>query len=443
MNMPPIVPEPWNALEDLRALVVEDAALELLRASDVPASRVEHDHVRLRPGPAALVTLTIEGVTEGGAVVRVPGYALVLAEGRALEVAAKWTRMKPEPGAFGEGVRLLSGSRSVLFLFPNDRHLRGLRFIATMDKLKRTLTGLPGIGSAGWRVSGHRSELLSIRYKPEKRFIARVRMELKNDTTQTIEPLDAFLRFFPDDRGDVIHRLATTLRASNFGAYVPAPLGSLADGRLFVERAVPGKSLLEATLGGTADARAIVGTLSVLYALDGDGATGPSPAELVVGAEASVGDLTAALPDETARARRLLSGLENNMPPTRAESLIHGDLHPQQFIEGPHGLVLVDFERMAKGDPVQDLGNFLANLEALALATPDARASLHALRSALVREWTRVLGAPDPKCLAFYETLAMIELALLPLRRIELAWRTRVAARLAAAEFAVSGAGMS
>lgn len=47
--------------------------------------------------------------------------------------------------------------------------------------------------------------------------------------------------------------------------------------------------------------------------------------------------------------------------------LAHRDLHDGQFLDGPQGLVLLDFDLLCLADPLLDVGNLLAHLELRAL----------------------------------------------------------------------------
>ena len=49
------------------------------------------------------------------------------------------------------------------------------------------------------------------------------------------------------------------------------------------------------------------------------------------------------------------------------ECLVHRDFHPEQILDGEHGLVLLDLDLHARSDPRVDVGNFVAHLREQAL----------------------------------------------------------------------------
>jgi thiamine kinase-like enzyme len=60
----------------------------------------------------------------------------------------------------------------------------------------------------------------------------------------------------------------------------------------------------------------------------------------------------------------LVQDLEANAPvlTSTPERLIHGDFHIQQLLLSEGGLVFFDFDEFARGDPMQDLANFMVDL---------------------------------------------------------------------------------
>jgi len=64
-------------------------------------------------------------------------------------------------------------------------------------------------------------------------------------------------------------------------------------------------------------------------------------------------------------ARRLASALEDVYPTDRP---LHGDFNPTQVLIDGANVAFLDFDRAARGDSAFDLGNFLASLDAEALA---------------------------------------------------------------------------
>lgn len=432
------VPPPWDAKPELLALLAPDAGGLL---ADVAPH--ERGAVRLKPGGEALVAFTFRGRDRDGKPATLDGYVAVLGRARAAAVAGKWARLRPVAGPSGPGVRLLPGGGSVLFLFPNDRQLRGLRFVAGIDKVKRTLAGLPAIAEGGWRVRGRRSVLTTVRYKPERRFIARARLELKNDGSGAAASLPAFLRFYADDRGRRIDALARALREQGLGAEVPEPLGALVHGRLFVEREVEGRTLHAALLSGDrVDPAPLARALRRFHGTASGLPAGPDPETLRQRCASGLRELARCAPDAGPAATAVERLLAEALPPAARGATIHGDFHPQQVILSPAGPVLVDFERAGPGDPIQDAGNLAANLRSMAAAAGgEAAAAIHAFLEGFLEAAgfrSRERPASD---LAFFEAVATVELALLRLRRLEPGWPDSVRRLIERAAAALEAAG--
>ena len=130
---------------DLELLLSPEGPGRLLRASGLPVETVSRNYLRLKPKSGVLLGLTLAIRDQAGALVELPAYIRSHDTKRAAQIAAKWHGGRSVPTPLGQGVRLLAGGQSVLFLFPNDARVRGMRFVADADKLKRILSP-PGGG---------------------------------------------------------------------------------------------------------------------------------------------------------------------------------------------------------------------------------------------------------------------------------------------------------
>ncbi|CAN5203838.1 hypothetical protein BH20ACT24_BH20ACT24_02640 [soil metagenome] len=401
---------------DASALLSVASAGALLRASGLPVTGVEVTYVRLKPGQSALVGYLVEGTGPNGEPVSVPGYVRVSTPARARELVSKWRRMRPNPPPLGEGVRLLDDDRSVLFLFPNDAALPGLRFASSMQKLKRILSQLEAVAPPGQNVRARGSFLTPVRYKPERRFIAEARLRIRGETTRQAEQRSVFLRFFPDARGATIARTAAALRSGRSPVPVPTPLGTAMEGRLFVEEAVAGEEIIPAVLDGRADALGVVEALRSLHVSHALLPARRSPRNLLASLEAGWAAIDWIHPRAAARVRPVIERLERTVPTGVRCRPIHGDLHLHQMLTGPHGPVFVDLERAAMGDPLQDLGGLVAHLLVLGDERPDERANVRAFQDEVTDAYLRHVPRRDREDLGFFVGVALLERALLPYR---------------------------
>lgn len=402
-------------------------ARERLVAAGIPVRDARRTYVRLKPDLDAIVQfdLDVEGASEP-----TPAYVLVLPAARAAEVAAKMSSIAAPSPTLGPGARLLDSGDAVLFLFPNDRQLRGLRFVAEPDKLKRLLGSLPAF--AGLRVRASHSTFTPVRWKPERRFLLRGALALKDDTTGAKSAADVFVRFFADERGARIERAATALRAAGLEDLVPEPLGALDDGRLFVERMWQGERALDAVLDGRGDPDALATALLRLHATTVDLPNAPAVIQRL-----------ATLAEEWEPALRIdadlrsvvgpwLDRLRTEAPRAGLQATLHGDLHLQQVLERDGRVGLVDWECAARGDPLFDLGWFAAQRDAVPLRDAAALDRVHHYFDAVVATYRARAPWFDASRFAFWTKACGASLALLPFRRLEPDWRSAVRARLAA-----------
>jgi len=427
MNRRIAVPPACADLGDLPRLLDPSALLFLLLQGGIRLTRVDVDYLRLKPGEVALVGIRAEGSDRDGGPTACRGYVRTYHDARRAEAAAaKWERMRPHPSPLGPGVTLLPGGRSVLFLFPNDLRLRGLRFIADMEKLKRTLADVRDLAAGGWRVRGRKSAMEPVRYKPERRFIARLDLGLRNDATGAKGRRLAFLRFFADDRGRRIEAIADSLAALGGDPIVPTPLGCALAGRIFVEEGIEGPEILGSIRDDSTLAHEVAERLRRLHGASGLRGPARSASHVLESALLALGALREAGLLDDSRHRRLEASLRANLPRPVAPTPVHGDLHLHQIVLGPAGPVFVDFERFGLGDPLQDVGNLVAHLRAYAVRDPEAAPALEGFRERFASAYFASGPERPQRDLAFYTACGLAELALLPFRRLEPAYETKV-----------------
>jgi aminoglycoside phosphotransferase (APT) family kinase protein len=422
---------------DLSELISPEGALSLFRDAGVDVVAVDPEYVRLKPGAGAIVGYRLHGAGGRDGAASVPAYVRSLPDGRAALLAEKWRHMRPAETPFGAGVRILPGGGSILFVFPNDAALRGLRLVSDIEKLKRTLTKLDDRAIRGCRVRGSKSRLRPVRYKPERRFIAAADLSLKDDARSERREAKVFLRFFPDGRGERIRRTASHLREHAGGSLIPRPLGALLEGRLYVEESVEGPEIVRGVLEGDADPEAVADSLRRLH-----GAPPPTGSVRSLGEQLSrVAGGFRALAHLDRRlastADSLIDRIARNRPdshePGPIHGPIHGDLHLHQILESPRGPVFVDFERAAVGDALEDLGNLVAHLLTLAEFDQPSRQNIHAFKDRLVDAYLRAAKGVRPADLDFFTACGLMERALLNFRRLDSEWRARAGSTLALA----------
>lgn len=394
--------------------------LQSLRACGVPAhASPRATYVRVRPGETAIVAFEVLAAdgTAAPAYVRLPLSADAAAEAAAL--ADKWTRLNavPAPADFGAGVRTLADLSGVLFFFPNDAGLRDLKDVVDLDKLKRVCGELPAFAGS-LRIKGSGATLTPLRWKPERRFVARYDAKTRTADDRAGPPIRAIVRFFPDDRGARLDALVRTLRAAPEPPATPTPLGCAMEGRLYVESCAPGESLL-ATLDRDGDPQADACADAVLRLHAAPVAGLPLAPDLRDEADDAARAIAAAAPALAARARDVAAAVRGLLPTDGPRGPIHGDLHPGQWIVSESGATLVDFERVAAGDPFLDVGNLVVEVALLARLAPRSAAPAFRFLLRFLATAAERGGSRDPRAVHVFAAGAALRRAAVPFRRAE------------------------
>lgn len=388
----------------LASFLRADAIADLLRASGIDATDVRVTWVRDDRPVSVFAAIDFRS---GEA--RYDGYVRAHDGDRSAVLVDKWRRLRRVDTPIGPGVRSLMDPRVALFLFPNDAGLRDLRWVADVKKLKRTLTTAEAIGGRGLRVSGKQSRFTRVRYKPERRYIARGELALRDDEGEGDETLDVYLRFFPDERGERTARIMRALHRSAAAACVPEPLGTFMDGRLYVERTVPGDPITQAIVEGRANPKAVADCLLALRHATLDDVPERSPSALLHHARRDAERIGA-------DALAVLARLAQRPPaPPETPRVVHGDVHPAQFIAEAARVRLVDWERAGVGDPMLDVGRLAAELDVLAIEAAEGAEAIRAFRDAVIDRYCRTSGEGTAR-LSFYRACALLGLAAIPHR---------------------------
>lgn len=422
----PVIPSQWAGLGLGPWLADSSALTRTLRAAGVAVPEAVRALWRLKPGPSALATL----LPASPAADSWPhGYLLWLDRERLAATLEKALAMHPVSDADQPGVVALPDLGALYFSFPNDRHLRATKHLVDRDKLKRLLAQLPGL--EGRRVRGRKTELHPIRYKPERRFLMRTQIEHVGPEATDPVSESLFLRFFTDERGLAIDALLRNLTGSALSHLVPAPMGTLLEGRLQVERALAGAPATLALREGRLEVPSVVHLLQRLREAPSAGLApilGPTLMRETAAMLEILGGAGAADAGEISVVEGRLLALA---PDREGREFVHGDLHLGQCLLRGRSLQVIDFERTGAGDGAQDLGNLLATLQAWRLEeatlSPKIQAFEERLLAACAREGLLRESLP------FFQARALLELATLPIRRLHPEWPTLARALFLAA----------
>ncbi len=393
-------------------------ASEHFRAAGLMVDSAEPTYVRHKPGETTIIAYRL-GFPDG----ETWGYAHWCANpARAAQIFAKSASMAPRPSVVGPGLVLVD-AHTVLYTFPNDARLRRLRWYVDSRKLKRSLQSLCG---ADERISGRRTSVEVLRYKPERRVVLKVGLATNQ---QAYRPL--LLRYSTQSRAPQLATIATHLARN--GIRTPTPVAQLENHRVSVDEFVDGRQLLEVVREGELDSASVAEALLDFHAVspfpnpEGSGYSPDRTAVVELGkASQGLSGLCAWCSELGSAAQRLGELLKRTVPGNHSSQvLLHGDLHAKNILVSDKDILFVDLERVGVGPAAIDLGYFRAHALSLGIRRPgwSPRAIEHA--EAVIDHYRRrSANAVDSQALAWHTAIGLIDQALLVARHLEGQWRT-------------------
>lgn len=334
-------------------------------------------------------------------------------------------------GPLGAGRFVWEQSAILVSVFPNDPRLRALpRLVDPAARARLLKELLPELRDRS------DCDVETIRYKPERRYVARL-----------------FARGRPD-------RPIAKLKLYGGGTYTQA--------RTSAERLVSRGALRLARLWGRSDRHSILaiewldGRLleELICASDGQLQTlvsvGAALAELhrqqpdglprlTRETEAitlvQVAEKVACVCPSLARRSRELAGRLSariaHAPDGRTP--IHGDFYAKQLLVADDQIAMLDLDQVACGDPALDLGLLVAHLERDVLRGRLAPGRVAPLRAALLEGYRAAGDGTLPPGIDFYTAVGLLRLAVDPFRNREPEWPARIEAIVARTEALIDG----
>ncbi len=401
----------------LRRFLTTRGATAALATIGLNVESVHPDYLRHQPGETTVV-----------------GYRVQPAVGPPTRAHLRWCHdpiraeqlhrraltLRPRLTALGGGVRRVDAN-TVLYAFPVDAELPRLRWWVDPTKIKRSLEDL-GHDSGGY--SGRRTRIEILRYKPERRVVARVDLVAVEGTTTPV-----LVRYGARPVG---HRLAAIARAlADGGVGCPVPIAVREEGRVTIDPFLPGQTLADAIRAGSADPFRLADSLadfhSVRSAVPRLGRRLPieeatraiSGLRGLVALQPGLADLVGCL------SRALAAGKPVDPAPDRLR-LVHGDLHPRNVLvdDEPTGsgrLWFIDLDRVALGLPELDLATLLAQAVAIEVRRPGWSPTALEHAETVIDRYRSVAGGGliDERTLAWHTSVSLIDQALLVVRQLE------------------------
>ena len=313
-------------------------------------------------------------------------------------------------------VRINGSKPPELWRFPDDRQLPGLVDAVDPD------TALKMINRHVLAVPARRVRVEVVRYRPGSRAVL----------MHSIGKVTLFVRVMRPAAVGPLVAAAEVIGCSEF--VVPRLAGHWAEGGVVWLSQIPGKNLRRyIRRGGQPDPSVILDGLDSLWRepIKTDGGQPFNLNSLYRRAKRILGHATGSS-DE---ARRSLQSAARVLDPFvaawRPSSLAHNDFYDDQMLILPDGrIALVDFEETGPGDPMLDVGNFLAHLRIQAgLGRGSAAAAADAYRGEFRRVALERFGW-DERELDLREAVGLFRICTSTVRNIRPDWERRLATGL-------------
>ena len=390
----------------LETLLHRPSATEVLRRAGLDLDVAQPGYVRHKPNETTIVAYQLQRAGQIGW-----GYAQWCADpARAADVFAKAQTLRPRASEYGPGLHRL-GSHAVFYVFPNDAQLRKLRWYTTPRKLKRTLKVLT---SPDEQISGRQSAVQILRYKPERRVVAKVDLVTDHQTRHLL------LRYSTSAKADRLAAIATHLRRN--GVTTPRPVAQLFDNKVTVDEFIGGDQLhdviqRDGLTSGDRLARSLVHLHHVAPPPHIERRTIASELDR---ARSGLQGLVDLHPNLARPAAQTLALLTDTIPTeTAPDVVLHGDLHAENVLISAHDLAFVDLERVALGPAAVDLGYFAAHALALAQRQPPWSPAAVKYTASMIDHYQQSTKPVDPTTLSWCTAIGLIDQALLAIRHLE------------------------
>ena len=418
------------AIPGLALLLDDDAVADKLHrfAPNAGIQAAHARYLRYKPGTSCLVAYQ---VTTTAGTIDIYAKAYCRSDRKKM---LKHIAQPSASGPLGAGRFSLAGFDVVIYVMPNDRRLAALGRLS--DPAHHLIRRLVPDNPSFWDQPPH-----TLRYKPERRYVAQLRGEAGEQ---------AVIKLYTGDDYRAARRAAKAMRAH--GSFrVARLLGHSDRHHALAFEWLNGRSLRDVLDEQPSDARplqAVGAVLAALHARSAPNLTQREPQAEIDTLEQASSAIRGLCARWGTRAERLASRLAPRLRPSISSPVpIHGDFYSDQVVLGATDLAFLDFDRAALGDPAADVGSFSAHLHYQALrmdygatwATTMAEALLHGyLEHEASRDvpsmGNRVPAEELQRRVSLFTAAGLLRLASEPFRFREPAWLEQMHALVAQAE---------
>lgn len=378
MTSPLIQETVFENLPQMAALLDEARAGEIFERTIIAAAghkvrQCRIDRVKLRPGSNCLVTYNLNLIEQAtGVVTELMLNLLAYPSGESVNQFAKARRQTIARTPIGEGIFHLPELESVVRVFPNDRKLSGLPALADFNRLKSQT--LPEIVSKSFGEELKIAELMiePIHYATERGYTVRADLELINHSKGESERRTIFGKTYCEGEAADVWRLTRELWRSEAcqrgRLLIPQPLVFQPEIETIWQSGLAGKTLNEID-PESAEFPALMEkagmSVAALHQASIQSAQQINQADLIGKLEDAKKLIDRVRPSMQSKLHSLVGRLvaSSGKLGERPNATLHGDLHLKNFFATGNRVALIDLDNLALGDPLRDVGSFIAALK--------------------------------------------------------------------------------
>lgn len=385
------------------AVTLDPERLLTCLQTQMDISRVESinlNYLRYKPGMNCLARYEIHA--DGLAI-----SAYAKAHGQDVRIKVDKSRDRPViDGMLGPGRIVLDDQQIIFSTFPNDAKLTNLQCLGDTNYRQRLFNRVFGVES-DWAASTLDEAL---NYKPERRFVVRLRRPDGEFATA---------KFYTRSGYAKAHTISRKLNKGLHG-FCPKTLGRSKKYTVVAYRWQPGTTLRQLGTCGklsNADLEATAGALARFHATSGDGLASPETGAQLEHLGALADQLGIILPHLAKRTKSVAQSLSQwlgGQVPVRQP--IHGDFYDKQAIVNDGKVTLIDLDAAGLGNPIMDLGCYVAHLERQVGNHSMSASEAEAQKDTLIGAYENLTGSVCTDQLDHYIALGLFALIHHPFR---------------------------
>ena len=322
-------------------------------------------------------------------------------------------------GPLESGCLVLEQYSILVFVFPNDLKLPTLQYLADPVERTRILRELLPDRSELWL-----GELRCLRYRPERRYVAEFRAADESRVLLKAYTRKAYSRCKHNAES---FQSCGPLRVARL-------LGSSDKNRLLGFEWLPDRLLMDHCTApdlGCDAVTAVGGGLATLHGQDSSGLSGwtrSAEAADLLSLSSEIGFICPWLAGRADKLARQLAAQLSGAPARHCA--LHGDFSANQVLVSHESVAIIDLDWACSGDPADDLGNFLAQAERLALRGELPRDRVELLKASLLKGYAMVADDPPFDRVELYTAVELFRRTRFPFRGREPDWPQRTEALL-------------